>query len=61
MVLVRDLVRAAYLAPYFHPRELEVVPQASPLVVFVLSLLAVVGVLVWVLRKAWRTNAEVER
>ncbi len=61
MVLVRDLVRSAYLAPYFHPRDLELIPQASPLIVFVISLLAVVGVLVWILRRAWLANVEVER
>jgi hypothetical protein len=61
MVLVRDLVRSAYLAPHFHPRDLEVIPQVSPLVVFVISLLAVVGVLVWILRRAWQANVEVER
>jgi hypothetical protein len=61
MVVVRDLVRSAYLAPYFQPRDLEVIPQVSPLIVFVVSLLAVVGVLVWILRRAWLANVEVER
>lgn len=34
MVVMRELVRAAYLAPHFRPADLPVVPQASPLVLF---------------------------
>ncbi len=46
MVGMRDLVRAAYLAPYFHPEKLPVVPQYGPLAVFLISLVAAIG-LTW--------------
>ncbi len=46
MVGMRDLVRAASLAPYFHPEKLPVVPQYGPLAVFLISLAAVAG-LTW--------------
>lgn len=46
MAGMRDLVRAAYLAPYFHPEKLNVVPQYGPLVVFLVCLAAVLG-LIW--------------
>jgi hypothetical protein len=41
MAGMRDLVRAAYLAPYFHPEKLTVAPQYGPLAVFLISLVAV--------------------
>lgn len=45
MVLIRDLVRFTYLQPYFHPADLKVTPQYSPLifflVVFVIGLVLV--------------------
>ncbi|KUG27894.1 hypothetical protein ASZ90_002224 [hydrocarbon metagenome] len=46
MAGMRDLVRAAYLAPYFHPEKLAVVPQYGPLAVFLACLAAVAG-LTW--------------
>lgn len=46
MAGMRDLVRMAYLAPYFHPEKLTVVPQYGPLAVF-LACLAAVGGLTW--------------
>ena len=36
MVIIRDLVRQAYLGEVFHPRDLVVAKQASPLVAFLL-------------------------
>ncbi len=57
MVLVRDMVRTAYLAPVFHPADLAVVPQASPLVFFLISLVAVAGILYWMLREAWKVRS----
>lgn len=49
MVLMRDLARFAYLKPYFHPAELKVSPEYSPLifflVVFVIGL-ALVGYMI---------------
>jgi hypothetical protein len=46
MVGLRDMVRAAYLAPYFHPEKLNVVPQYGPLTAFLICLAAVLG-LIW--------------
>jgi len=59
MVLVRDFVRTAYLAPVFSPADLTVAPQAGPMIWFFAALLAVGGVLVYVLREAWRARPEV--
>ena len=59
MILTRDLVRTAYLAPYFSPSQLEVAPQVSPMIAFLLAFLAVIGVLVYMLREAWRAGEEV--
>ncbi len=39
MVLIRDVVRQAYLGAYFHPRDLENVREISPLVVFLVIFL----------------------
>lgn len=57
MILVRDLVRTAYLAPVFHPRDLAVAQQLSPFILFLISFVVVVGVLVYMLRHAWRAKA----
>jgi hypothetical protein len=46
MAGLRDMVRAAYLAPYFHPEKLNVVPQYGPLTAFLICLAAVLG-LIW--------------
>ena len=60
MVLVRDLVRDAYLAPHFRPADLPVATQWSPFVAFVGSLLVVVAILVWMARSAWAVGREVK-
>lgn len=57
MVVVRDMVRTAYLEPVFHLGDLTVVPQANPLVFFMISLVVVTGVLYWMLRQAWKAKA----
>lgn len=36
MILIRDMARVAYLKDVFHPRQLENVNEASPLLVFLL-------------------------
>ncbi len=54
MVLIRDLVRTAYLDPYFRLSDLTVEPQYGPLVVFLLALifsLAAVGYVVYLARQ----------
>jgi len=57
MVVVRDMLRDAYLGPYFHPSDLTVAAQWSPLFVFVASLAAVVVVLVLMVRSAWAVRS----
>lgn len=37
MVLVRDLLRSAYLAPYFSLDRLKLVPEYSPLILFIVA------------------------
>jgi len=59
MVLVRDLARQAYLARYFHPSDLQVVPQWSPMFLFVAILVIGVAVVIYMLRLAARVPEEV--
>lgn len=37
MILMRDLARFAYLKPYFHPADLKVTPEYSPLIFFLIT------------------------
>ncbi|NDY56367.1 hypothetical protein G3N56_06370 [Desulfovibrio sulfodismutans] len=55
MAGMRDLVRTAYLAPYVHPDRLAVSPQYGPLAVFLLCLLAVIG-LSWYMATLYRRS-----
>ena len=57
MIFVRDLVRTAYLEPYFHPRELVVTNQMSPMVLFFISLIIVAIVIWYMLRRAWQAKS----
>jgi hypothetical protein len=59
MVLVRDLARQAYLSPYFHPADLLVVPQWSPMFLFVAILVIGIAVVIYMLRLAARVPEEV--
>ena len=59
MVLVRDLVRQAYLADYFHPADLELVPQWSPLFLFLAILVIGVAIVIYMLKLAARVPEEV--
>ncbi|MFH1060454.1 MAG: hypothetical protein V1797_17460 [Pseudomonadota bacterium] len=52
MVITRDLVRRAYLQPYFSPDSLSVTGQSSPAWVFLACLAAGVAVIFWLLRLA---------
>lgn len=58
MVAVRDLVRRACLAPFFLPESLPVVPQYGPFVMFLASLLVVVGSIVWLVAVHRRAGKE---
>jgi hypothetical protein len=59
MILMRDLLRRAFLAPYFAPTDLEVVPQYSPMIVFFLSLVIGLGIVGYMLVLAARAVREV--
>ena len=59
MILVRELARQAYLAPWFHPADLPVAPQWSPMLLFFAVLVAGVAVVVSMLRLAARPASEV--
>ena len=50
MILMRDLVRTAYLKPYFHIRDLMVIQESGPMILFFVSLILVSGAILWVLR-----------
>jgi len=52
MVLARDLLRAAFLTPYFSPADLKVAPEYSPMVVFLVSFAAGIGIIVYMLKLA---------
>jgi len=59
MVLTRDLVRQAFLAPYFSPADLEVVPQYAPLLVFILCLaigLTLIAYMLWLAARAGKES-----
>jgi hypothetical protein len=59
MVLVRDLARQAYLARYFHPSDLQVLPQWSLMFLFVAILIIGGAVVIYMLRLAARVPEEV--
>ena len=59
MVLMRDLARQAYLAEYFHPGDLQVVPQWSPMFLFLAILVLGVAAVIYMLRLASRVPQEV--
>ncbi len=59
MILVRELTRQAYLAPYFKPADLTVVPQYSPFFVFLVVLVAGLAVVVYMLQLAAQAHKEV--
>jgi hypothetical protein len=51
MGFLRDLVRIGYLKPFFTPETLKVAPEYSPLLLFIVTLLAGVATILWMLRK----------
>ena len=58
MILLRDMVRDAYLAPYFHVNDRVVTGEHLPLILFILTLAAGLCVIAWMLRTA-ATDSEV--
>ncbi len=51
MVVMRDMVRTAYLHPYFQLSRLQVSPQIGAIAVFLLTFVGGLATLVWMLRK----------
>jgi hypothetical protein len=58
MVYLRDMVRDAYLSPYLDLGKRVVTGEYSPFILFVLTLVAGVAVIAWMLRTA-STDTEV--
>lgn len=54
MVVMRDMVRTAYLQPYFQLSSLHVSPQAGIIVVFLLTFAGGLATLVWMLKKVYQ-------
>lgn len=52
MSYLRDVVRTAYLQPYFRPELLTVVPQYGALAMFLAALLAGIIAMTWLIRQA---------
>lgn len=52
MAYLRDLVRDAYLSPYFEVSQRTVLGEYSPLILFVLTLIAGLGVVFWMVKTA---------
>jgi len=52
MIYLRDMVRDAYLAPYFRVDERVVTGEYLPFILFVLTLLAGLAIVAWMLRAA---------
>ncbi|MFO7751709.1 MAG: hypothetical protein R6V41_01175 [Desulfobacteraceae bacterium] len=60
MAVIRDLVRQAYLDPFFNPADLPVRPEYSPMVFFLITLFAGLLVIGYMLRIAAIRNREVQ-
>jgi hypothetical protein len=60
MILMRELVRVAYLSPYFSLADLKVVPQYSPMLTFLAIFAAGLVLVGWMLKLAWRIIASGE-
>jgi hypothetical protein len=52
MVLMRELLRVAYLKPYFFPTDLQVQPQYSPMILFLIVFAGGLAVMWYMLRLA---------
>ena len=58
MVLIRDLVRAAYLAPFFSVTDLKVAPQYSPMIMFLVSFAVGLVIVAYMLKLAAAAGKE---
>jgi di/tricarboxylate transporter len=60
MVTVRELVRRQTLAPWFSTSDLEVVPQYSPLILFLLIFAAGLYLVWWMIRLVLPADKEIQ-
>ncbi|MFP4657314.1 MAG: hypothetical protein ACLFMP_01355 [Desulfonatronovibrionaceae bacterium] len=58
MAVTRDLVRIEFLSPYFHPSDLELTPQYSPMIVFFVVLVLGLGLVAYTLALAAKSAKE---
>jgi hypothetical protein len=58
MAIVRAMVRWEYLAPYFHPSDLTLNPQYSPLILFVVSLIVGLVLVAYMINLYLRSGKE---
>jgi len=54
MSFMRAFVRTGYLAKFFTLDQLKTVPEYSPMVLFLVSLIAGIFVIIWMVKKAWQ-------
>lgn len=59
MILIRDVVRTAYLKPYFHVSNLKVNPQYSSMILFLIVLVTGIILIGYMLKLASQTGKEV--
>lgn len=50
MILMRDMLRTAYLAPYFRLEDIPVTPQYSPMILFFAAFIGTLVIVIYVLR-----------
>lgn len=58
MIMIRDIVRTAYLSPYFNVTDLKVTGQYSPFIFFAVCLAVVTGLIIYVLGLAVKAGKE---
>lgn len=57
MSFMRSYLRSGYLAEYFTPEQLTVVPQYSPLIFFVVTFIVGIACIYWLLKKTYEAMA----
>ena len=60
MILMRDLVRTTYLAPYFSPADLQVNPEYSPMIFFLVVFVAGMALVGYMIKMALDCRKEVK-
>ena len=61
MIIMRDMVRTAYLRPFFDVSELEVTHQYSPMIFFLVSLVVGIGIVGYIIRLALKPHYQLEK